>query len=123
MLRVTFVRVAEENVARLRAWLDLLTRRRTELEESYRRQQTRHELFYLVESGLDPVLAIVTESADLEAGAKEFLGSDLAIDVAFKELIQEIGVEEPVAELIFDSRDVVPAAAAPRSGEAGADER
>ena len=108
MLRVTLVRIAEANVPRLRAWLDSLDARRDELAESYRRQHTRQELFYLIEGRDDPVLAIVSESADLEAGAKEFLNSELAIDVAFKSLIQDIGVGEPVAELVFDSRDVLP---------------
>ena len=69
-------------------------------------------LFYLLEGAEGPVLAIVTESADLEAGAKAFLGSELGIDVEFKALIQEAGFAEPSASLLFDSRDLLPDQAA-----------
>jgi len=108
LIRMTFVRVARGQVPRLRFWLDSLGSRRDELAESYRRQHTRRELFYLVEGRDDPILVIATESADLRAGAKEFLNSELAIDVEFKTLIQEVGVADLPIEQLFDSRDLLP---------------
>ncbi|MGI9556408.1 MAG: hypothetical protein ACR2N5_00540, partial [Solirubrobacterales bacterium] len=62
MLHVTFVRLPEAGVARLRAWLESLPARREELVESYRRQHTRQELFYLFEGKDDPILVIVSDS-------------------------------------------------------------
>ena len=108
MLRVTYLRLDREAVPRLRAWLDGLAERKAELAESYRRQRTRHELFHLIDGADGPVLAIVTESGDVGVGAREFLDSQLAIDLEFKALIQEAGFAEPSATLLFDSLDVLP---------------
>jgi len=46
MLNATFARVSEEDLPRLRSWLAGLDARRDELAESYRREGTRHELFF-----------------------------------------------------------------------------
>ncbi len=108
MLRVTYLRLDREAVPRLRAWLDGLDARKAELAESYRRQRTRQELFHLIEGSDGPVLAIVTESSDVGAGAKEFLDSQLPIDLEFKALIQEAGFAEPSATLLFDSVELLP---------------
>lgn len=111
MIRMTFVRVSRDAVPRLRAWLDGLAGRRQELAESYRRQHTQHECFYLLggdDRDRDPLLVISSESWDLEAGATEFLGSELGIDVEFKTLVQEIGVIDPDVEVLFDSHELLP---------------
>lgn len=108
LIKMTFIRVSKEKVPRLRAWLDALATRRQELAESYRRQHTQHERFFLVDGEGTPLLVIASESWDLQAGATEFLGSGLGIDVEFKTLIQEIGVIDPDVELLFDSGDLLP---------------
>ncbi|MBW2292554.1 MAG: hypothetical protein JRG94_09605 [Deltaproteobacteria bacterium] len=108
MLNVTFVQINETEVPRLRAWLDTLSSRTAELAESYRLQHTRQELFYLIEGREHPTLVIVSESADLQAGAKEFLSSELSIDVEFKTLIQDISIADPAVELVYDSTLLLP---------------
>jgi hypothetical protein len=108
LLNVTFVQINESEVPRLRAWLDTLSSRAAELAESYRLQHTRQELFYLIEGPEHPTLVIASESADLQAGAKEFLTSELSIDVEFKTLIQDIAVADPAVELVYDSTILLP---------------
>lgn len=108
MLNVTFVQITESEVPRLRAWLDTLSSRKAELAESYRLQHTRQEFFYLIEGREHPMLVIASESADLQSGAKEFLTSELAIDVEFKTLIQDIAVMDPAIELVYDSTILLP---------------
>ncbi|MBW2723404.1 MAG: hypothetical protein JRE71_03365 [Deltaproteobacteria bacterium] len=105
---MTFVQINETEVPRLRAWLDTLSSRTAELAESYRLQHTRQELFYLIEGREHPTLVIVSESADLQAGAKEFLSSELSIDVEFKTLIQDISIADPAVELVYDSTLLLP---------------
>ena len=107
MLKVTFVRLPEEGVEKLKDWLGSLDARREELAASYRRQHTRQELFYLMEGQRGPVLVIVSDSANLEEGAREFLNSEHAIDREFKQLIQEAGTIDPDVELVYDSLDFV----------------
>jgi hypothetical protein len=118
LIHVTFVRIARDQVPRLRAWLAGLVDRRNELAESYRRQHTRRELFHLVEGSDGPLLVITSESDDLRAGTEEFLNSELAIDVEFKTLIQEIGEGESGVEKVYDSRDLLPGERGPSSGDA-----
>lgn len=115
LIHMTFVRVAEPQVPRLRSWLEALGARRDELAESYRRQHTRQEHFYLLGGKDARILVIASETADLRAGAVEFLNSELAIDVEFKKLIQDIGVIAPDVELVYDSRDLLPATESPPS--------
>ena len=120
MLRVTFVRITKAKAPRLRAWLQSLNSRVEELAESYHRQYTTQELFYLVEAKDDLVLMIVSESTNLRVGAETFMTSDLAIDIEFKAFIQDIGVINPPVELIFDSTDLLPLPEDPaESGEPG----
>ncbi len=108
MLHVTFVRLPEAGVASLRAWLGSLDSRTDELAESYRRQHTRQELFYLIEGKDSPILVIVSDSSDLAEGAREFLNSGFPLDTEFKRLIQEAGTVDPSVELLYDSRSLVP---------------
>jgi len=80
-----------------------LSIRHHELGECYKRQGTRHELFYLLEGKHGPILVLVSELKDLEEGGAAFLHSHRPLDVEFKELIQEIRAEEPPTELLYDS--------------------
>lgn len=111
MLIATFARVDERDLPRLREWLGSLSDRRSELRESYRRQRTRHELFFLIRTERSPLLVLISEVADLEQASASFLRSNLPIDVEFKSLVQDIAHTEGAAELLYDSSDFVGAAA------------
>ena len=103
MLITTIARVDEEDVPRLRAWLEELPSRREELKESYRTQGTRHEHFFLIRTRGRPVLVLISEVADAEQASRSFLQSNLPIDVEFKALVQSISPEEADVELLYDS--------------------
>jgi hypothetical protein len=108
VINLTFVRIAEADVPRVRAWLAGLEDRAAELAESYRCEHTRQELFYLIDGREDPILVIAAESGDPKAGAQTFLGSKLPIDAEFKAMIQEVGTVLSGAELLFDSNELLP---------------
>lgn len=108
MIHVTFARVRGDDVPRLRAWLEALPARRAELAEAYAREGTRHELFYLVETGsASALLVLVSELEDTARGSESFLRSQLPLDVEFKQLIQDVARGEPRVEPLFDSADVL----------------
>jgi hypothetical protein len=107
MLQATVARIDEEDVARLRTWLESLRERRKELQESYRQQGTHHELFLLIRTRHLPILVLVAEVDDVEQATKSFLRSNLPIDVEFKSLVQEISPEEAEVELLYDSSTYV----------------
>jgi hypothetical protein len=112
MLMATFARVNEEDLPRLREWLGSLSERRAELRESYRQQQTRHELFFLIRTERSPLLILISEVADPEQASSSFLRSNLPIDVEFKNLVQDIARAEGAVELLYDSSDFLGVAAA-----------
>ena len=103
MLNTTFIRVREEGLPRLRAWLDSLPQRREELRASYAAEGTRHEQFFLVRDGEGPVLVLISELADTARGRASFLRSHQELDLEFKRLINELAAGDAPAELLFDS--------------------
>jgi hypothetical protein len=112
MLITTIARVEEEDVPRLRAWLAELSSRTSELQESYRMQGTRHELFFLIRTRGLPVLVLISEVENVEQATRSFLRSNLPIDVEFKTLVQEMSPVEADVELLYDSANYVDTAAA-----------
>jgi hypothetical protein len=114
MLNATFARVAEQDLPRLRAWLAELPERREELVESYRREGTRHELFFVIRARPSPIVVLITEVADLEHAVVSFLRSNQPLGLEFKSLVQDIAAAESDVELLFDSATVVPEL--PRTG-------
>ena len=112
MLHTTIARIDEDDVHRLRSWLESLSSRRGELRESYRQQGTRHELFFLVRTRRSPLLVLISELDDVEQATESFLRSELPIDVEFKTLIQDLSPEAAEVELIYDSASFVGIAAA-----------
>ena len=107
MLNATFARVEENDVPRLREWLESLSSRRDELLASYERQGTRHELFFLVRTQHSVLLVLISELNDLEQGTESFLHSDFPLDLEFKDLVQEISMFDTAVELLYDSSDHV----------------
>ena len=110
MLNATIARVREDELPKLRAWLASLGERRDELGESYRRQGTRHELFFLVRARGQPLLVLISELDDVEQASSAFLRSDFPLDVEFKTLFQQVSPELADVELLYDSSAYVPAA-------------
>jgi hypothetical protein len=107
MLNATFARVREEDLPRLRAWLAELPARREELAESYRREGTRHEVFFAIRTRPDPIVVLITEVQDLHHAVVSFLGSHQPLDLEFKSLVQDIATHESDVELLFDSASVL----------------
>jgi hypothetical protein len=114
LLNAAFARIDEHDLPRLRGWLASLSERNSELRESYRRQGTRHELFFLVRTRESPLLVLISELADREEGAATFLRSNFPIDIEFKNLVLDISRFEPQVELLFDSAHHVEVAAGPK---------
>ena len=107
MLNATFARVSEEDLPRLRSWLAGLDARRDELAESYRREGTRHELFFVIRASPDPIVVLISEVADLEHAVSSFLRSNQPLDLEFKSLVMDIAENESDVELLFDSARVL----------------
>lgn len=109
MLNASFAAIDEADLPVIRAWLASLGERRDELRESYRRQGTRHELFFLVRAP-NPVLVLISELDDVEEGSDTFLRSRMPLDLEFKSLMQDVSDGEMMlAELLFDSATLVEA--------------
>jgi len=107
VLNASFASIDEADVPTIRTWLASLVERRDELRESYRRQGTRHELFFLVRAPR-PVLVLISELDDVQEGATTFLRSSLPLDVEFKSLVQAVSGDAMLeAELLFDSATLV----------------
>ena len=104
MLIARFARIDHRQLARLRRWLFSLDGRREELRDSYRRHQTRHELFFVVGQAPSLLLVLLSEVESIEQASASFLRSNLPIDVEFKSLVQEIANPELGVELVYDSR-------------------
>jgi hypothetical protein len=103
VLHATFARVAEEDVARLRSWLDSLSARRSELRESYRQQGTQHELFFLIRAPDTPILVLISQVENIEHASSSFLRSNLPLDLEFKTLVKEMSQSIAGVELLYDS--------------------
>ena len=107
MLNATFARVTARDLPRLQSWLASLDSRRDELAESYRREGTRHELFFVIRMHPDPLVVLISEVDDLEHAVVSFLRSNQPLDLEFKTLVMDIAESESDVELLFDSQRVL----------------
>lgn len=103
MLNTTFLRVREEKLPELRAWLGALEGRQEELRTVYAAEGTRSEQFFLVRGEDGPVLVIVTELEDRRRGGETFLRSPMPLALEFKQLIQEASDGPTLYEALYDS--------------------
>lgn len=123
MLNTTFLRVREDGLPRLRAWLAGLPSRREALRETYEAEGTRHEQFFLLRDGDGPILVVVTELRDRREGGETFLRSDMPLAVEFKTIIQEVADGPLVCEKLYDSTLVAGPPGAPTTPAAAAPQR
>jgi Family of unknown function (DUF6176) len=101
-LHLSFRRVAEGELDRLRWWMAELTRRRDEVIETFENEGTRHEVVHLLETSDGPILVYATEAEDPEQAHAAFLASSLPIDAEHRKVMGEV-VGQPVpAELLLD---------------------
>jgi ribosomal protein S18 acetylase RimI-like enzyme len=102
VLYVSFARIEEQQVDRLRRWLAALPSRRAEAEATYRQEGTRAEQAFLLAGEDGPVLVYVMEIDDLERAREAFQRSTLPIDLEFKELMGQVVAAPVDPERLYD---------------------
>jgi len=101
VLYVSFARIQEDQVDRLRQWLASLPSRRAEAEATYRQEGTRAEQAFLLSGADGPVLVYAMEIDDLERAREAFQRSTLPIDLEFKELMGQVVAARVDPELLY----------------------
>ena len=101
MLRITFERVRDDKIARLRAWMHELSQRRDEVLETFANEGIRHEQVYLMEGKDGPVLVYAMEGDDFDRAREAFQTSTLSIDLEHKQVMSEVSGGRIDAELLW----------------------
>lgn len=101
MLKLSFLKVRPEKVARLREWMSELSRRHPEVLETFRREETRHEIVALLELP-EPLLVYAIEAEDLARARAAFAESRLPLDIQHREVLQECIEGEWPSEVLLD---------------------
>ena len=102
MLRIAFREVREEKVDRLRWWMGELSRRKTEVRETFLQESTRHEMAFLIRSKNGFILVYAMEVDDVEQAGRAFQASNLPIDLEHKKIMREITTGPVEAELLYE---------------------
>lgn len=102
MLQLSFLRIHEDQVARLRQWMDELSRRQEEVQATLAREGTRHEMAYLLYDQQGPLCIYALEFADPEQARQAFASSTLPIDLEHTQMMKEIVAERITPELLFE---------------------
>ena len=89
MLYASFARVRPDKVDKLQAWLAELMRRRAEVLESFRQENTREEQAYLLPDGQGFVLVHITDADDSDQANAAYETSSLPIDIEHHAMLEE----------------------------------
>ncbi len=81
-----------------------LLQREAEVQETFRQETVRHELAYLLEGRVGPVLVYIIEAEDLEQPARAVQERPLPIEVDHRRVMTEALAEPVTAECLLDMK-------------------
>jgi Family of unknown function (DUF6176) len=103
VIRVGFARIRPDKESRLHDWLVDLSRRRSEVIESFKRETVRHEQVFILPGGdAGPLLVYVVEAEDHARAAVAYKESTLCIDEEHRAVLEECLLERLKVEPLFD---------------------
>lgn len=102
MLTVSFSKVRDAQLDKLRAWGRELTRRADEVKETYRQEGVSHEASYLIETRRGWILVFAAEVEDREKARAAYQASTLPIDVEHHRVMQATLNGAFEAELLYE---------------------
>lgn len=104
MLFVRTLRLHDDQVERLREWMQQLSDRADEVRETFAREGVRHEQAHLLEISGAMLLIDAVESEDIDEAIRVFEASALPIDREHRETMAAVTAERLEMELLFDLR-------------------
>ena len=99
-LAIRMVKPEHEN--RLREWMLELSRRSSEVRETFAQEGVRHEQAFLLKTAGGPVLIYAMEALDHERAAVAYRNSGLPIDHEHKRVMAQVLGEPANAELLYE---------------------
>ena len=102
MLRINVLRVHDEQLPTLRAWMEELNARADEVRETFVNEGTRHEQAHLVQTSDGPLLVYAVETEDVDASVAAYRASTLPIDLQHREVMSSVVAEVLPTELLLD---------------------
>ncbi|MDQ3810385.1 MAG: DUF6176 family protein [Chloroflexota bacterium] len=101
---MVFRRVREDQVDRLREWMNELTRRQDEVRQTFANERVRHEQAFLIEAREGPVLVYAIEVEDEEQARKAYESSTLPIDHQHRQVMDTVLAGPAAVDLLYDVR-------------------
>ena len=102
MIQVVFVRVHEEELPQLRAWMKELGTRKSEVRETFTSEGTRHERVVLLSTSDGPIMVYCMEIENEAKARKAFASSSFPIDLQHRSVMKSITAEVLRPEILFD---------------------
>jgi|SRR5688500_7189917 hypothetical protein len=102
MLQVSYTRIREDAIPRVRDWLGSLRSREAELRELARAQTISDELAHLISGEDGPVLVYAIVVDDLGAAREAIQKGSLPIAREWRALMSECSAGHPAHEVLLD---------------------
>ena len=93
MITVAFARIKPDQEPRLRGWLEELSSRQEEVQQSLAQEGTRQEQMYILPTSEGPVLVYVMEAEDVQRAYSAYGASTLQIDEENRQVLAEVLAE------------------------------
>jgi hypothetical protein len=104
MIKLAIRRVKPDEEDHLRSWMAELTRRSTEVLETFANEGVRHEQAYLLKTSEGPILIYAMEAADHDQAAFAFQHSTLPIDQEHRRVMKQVLAERANVELLYECK-------------------
>ena len=101
MITVAFARIKPDQEPRLRGWLEELSSRHEEVQQSLAQEGTRQEQMYILPTSEGPVLVYVMEAEDVQRAYSAYGASTLKIDEENRQVLAEVLAEPLQLEPLY----------------------
>lgn len=95
------MRVHDDQLPRLRAWMAQLQDRIDEVRETFANEGVREEQVQLLETSDGPLLVYAVEADDIAAALEAYRTSTLPIDLEHREIMSAVVAEELSSEFLL----------------------
>jgi len=108
LIKISFITVNPAKVDKLRQWMKEASSRKKEVLETLKAEGIKHEIVYLLERSVPPILIYATESEDHEKARAAFKESKFPIDEQHKGVMREITLDFLTPEKLLDALTCFP---------------
>jgi hypothetical protein len=102
VIKLAIRKVKPDQENRLREWMAELSRRSTEVRETFAQEGVRHEQAFLLKTAEGSVLIYAMEAADHERAAQAYRNSTLPIDQEHRRIMAQVLGEPAKTELLYE---------------------